>query len=200
MDDNDFALGDSGDKDQYMPNQDDDQQVANFDDIDDDDDDDEFEGFAGAGQDAAGDPADEDDDDDDNGGDQDYDRQDFAFGADKNSESKNADLNTKKVENDQFDEALEIDDSNEIESDDDENEEANDAVGKMTQANQAKAAAGMEDEDDGEELPGQYNAANYANLNVSSEVKELFEYIGRYKPQKINLDTTFRPFIPEYIP
>lgn len=198
MNENDFDLDDSGEKNQFMPNQDGDQQVANFDDIDDDDDDDEFDGFAGDGQDGVGHPA--DDDDDDNGEEQDYDRQEFAFGGDKNSESKNADLNTKKVENDQFDEALEIDDSNEIESDDDDNDEANDAVGKMTQANQAKAAAGMEDDDDGEELPGQYNAANYANLNVSSEVKELFEYIGRYKPQKINLDTTFRPFIPEYIP
>lgn len=35
---------------------------------------------------------------------------------------------------------------------------------------------------------------------MSSEVKELFEYIGRYKPQRIELDTTFKPFIPEFIP
>lgn len=30
--------------------------------------------------------------------------------------------------------------------------------------------------------------------------KSFFEYIGRYKPQKTELDTTFRPFIPEFIP
>lgn len=199
MDKDEFGLEDSGDKEQFMQDQDGDQQVANFDDIDDDDDDDEeFEGFGNPPE--ANPAGDDDEDDDENGGGDQYDRQEFAFGADKNSESKNADLNTKKVENDQFDEALEIDDSNEIESGEDDEDEANDAVGKMTQANQAKAAAGVEEEDDGEELPGQYNAAEYANLNVSNEVKELFEYIGRYKPQKINLDTTFRPFIPEYIP
>lgn len=35
---------------------------------------------------------------------------------------------------------------------------------------------------------------------MSSEVKDLFEYIQRYKPQKIDLDTKLKPFIPEYIP
>ena len=35
---------------------------------------------------------------------------------------------------------------------------------------------------------------------MSSEVKELFEYIQRYKPQKIDLDTKLKPFVPEYIP
>jgi len=37
-------------------------------------------------------------------------------------------------------------------------------------------------------------------LPVSSEIKELFEYITRYKPQKIDLDTKLKPFIPDYIP
>lgn len=31
-------------------------------------------------------------------------------------------------------------------------------------------------------------------------MKDLFEYIGRYKPQKIELDTKLKPFIPDYIP
>ena len=39
-----------------------------------------------------------------------------------------------------------------------------------------------EDSGDEKEVPGAYNPAQYANLNVSSEVKELFEYITRYKP------------------
>jgi intraflagellar transport protein 46 len=30
--------------------------------------------------------------------------------------------------------------------------------------------------------PGAYNPLAYANLPVSGEVKELFEYIGRFKP------------------
>jgi intraflagellar transport protein 46 len=31
-------------------------------------------------------------------------------------------------------------------------------------------------------------------------VKDLFDYITRYKPQKIDLDTKIKPFVPEYIP
>ena len=35
---------------------------------------------------------------------------------------------------------------------------------------------------------------------MQSEVKELFEYITRYKPQKIDLETKLKPFVPDYIP
>ena len=41
---------------------------------------------------------------------------------------------------------------------------------------------------------------DYVNLQVSSEVKDLFEYISRFKPQKIDLTTKLKPFVPEYIP
>jgi len=61
----------------------------------------------------------------------------------------------------------------------------------------------MMDDEDGEdekEVPGTYNPADYASLPVSGEVKELFEYITRYKPQKIDLETKMRPFIPDYVP
>jgi len=37
-------------------------------------------------------------------------------------------------------------------------------------------------------------------LNVDDDVKELFEYIGRFKPQNIDLETKFRPFSPDYVP
>ena len=43
----------------------------------------------------------------------------------------------------------------------------------------------MDDDDDGDEdkdVPGTYNPAEYANLQVNQEVKDLFEYIARYKP------------------
>jgi intraflagellar transport protein 46 len=39
-----------------------------------------------------------------------------------------------------------------------------------------------------------------ANLNVSAELKELFEYITRFKPADIELESKLKPFIPEYIP
>lgn len=37
-------------------------------------------------------------------------------------------------------------------------------------------------------------------MPVSAEVKDLFEYIQRYKPQKIDLETKIKPFVPDYIP
>ena len=37
-------------------------------------------------------------------------------------------------------------------------------------------------------------------MPVSSDVKELFEYINRYKPQTIGLETKLKPFIPDFIP
>ena len=43
----------------------------------------------------------------------------------------------------------------------------------------------VEDDDEGDEekeVPGTYNPSDFSNLNVSSEVKDLFEYIKRYKP------------------
>ncbi len=44
----------------------------------------------------------------------------------------------------------------------------------------------VKDEEEGDDedkvVPGAYNPLQYANLPVSGEVKELFEYIQRYKP------------------
>jgi len=93
---------------------------------------------------------------------------------------------------------MDIDDSNEIESEDDDGGEA---MGQNNQTKQVKQNQANDEDEDEQEVPGQYNPANFANLKVSNEVKELFEYIGRYKPQKINLDTSaFKPFIPDLIP
>lgn len=60
-----------------------------------------------------------------------------------------------------------------------------------------------DDEDDSDvdkDVPGAYDPIAYANLPVSAELKELFEYITRYKPQKIDLETKIKPFVPDYIP
>jgi len=59
---------------------------------------------------------------------------------------------------------------------------------------------GEDDDDDEKEVPGAYDPAQYANLPVSNEIKEIFEYITRYKPQKIDLDAKIKPFIPDYMP
>lgn len=49
-------------------------------------------------------------------------------------------------------------------------------------------------------VDGAYNPLQYANLPVTGEIKELFEYITRFKPQKIDLDTKIRPFVPDFVP
>ncbi|XP_047443579.1 intraflagellar transport protein 46 homolog isoform X2 [Mugil cephalus] len=57
-----------------------------------------------------------------------------------------------------------------------------------------------EDEDPAEVPEGAYDPADYANLPVSTEVRELFQYITRYSPQSIDLDHSLKPFIPDFIP
>jgi len=52
----------------------------------------------------------------------------------------------------------------------------------------------------GQPVEGMYDPAEYANLGVSAEINELFQYITRYKPHAIELETKMRPFIPDYIP
>ena len=46
-----------------------------------------------------------------------------------------------------------------------------------------------EEEDDGDErvatFEGGYNPADFENLPVSADIKELFQYIGRYTPQQV---------------
>ncbi|XP_053501034.1 intraflagellar transport protein 46 homolog isoform X3 [Ictalurus furcatus] len=59
------------------------------------------------------------------------------------------------------------------------------------------------DEDDGEpgSAPeGAYDPADYDHLRVTSDIKELFQYITRYTPQTIELDHKLKPFIPDFIP
>ena len=65
---------------------------------------------------------------------------------------------------------------------------------------QEKGGDDDEVSDDEKEVPGAYNPSLYASLPVTPEIKEIFEYITRYKPQKLDLDTKLKPFIPDYIP
>ena len=45
-----------------------------------------------------------------------------------------------------------------------------------------------------------YNPEDYAHLNVSTEISDLFNYISRFEPRDLELDTELAPFIPDYIP
>jgi intraflagellar transport protein 46 len=64
----------------------------------------------------------------------------------------------------------------------------------------AAAAASTSEMDSMYAEAGAYNAMDYKHLNVSDDVRELFKYIGRFKPQSIELETKLKPFIPDYIP
>jgi len=57
-----------------------------------------------------------------------------------------------------------------------------------------------DDEDEHPQVEGAYDPADYENLSVTAEIKELFQYITRYTPQAIELDHKLKPFIPDYIP
>jgi len=45
-----------------------------------------------------------------------------------------------------------------------------------------------------------YDPSAYAHLNVSGEIRELFQYIGRYDPPPSDVPTPLKPFVPDYIP
>jgi intraflagellar transport protein 46 len=80
---------------------------------------------------------------------------------------------------------------------------------KPQQLQKKPAPPAHEEHEDGEEgeegededrVPGGYNPNDYNNLNATQEVKDLFKYIGRYRPQILELGSTIKPFIPDYIP
>ncbi|NWS74730.1 IFT46 protein, partial [Crotophaga sulcirostris] len=77
----------------------------------------------------------------------------------------------------------------EAEDDDDSDEEEEDS-------------SESDSEDDSEEhrsaLEG--DLADFDYLPVSSEIKELFEYIRRYTPRTIEIQHKLQPFIPDFIP
>lgn len=60
-----------------------------------------------------------------------------------------------------------------------------------------------DDSDEGTTRPSQarvYDPAEYKHLVVSSDIQGLFHHIGSHTAQEVELETKFRPFIPDYIP
>ncbi|XP_046989909.1 intraflagellar transport protein 46 homolog isoform X1 [Schistocerca americana] len=61
-----------------------------------------------------------------------------------------------------------------------------------------------EDEDDDDvqaaTLEGSYDPSEFEHLPVAADIKELFQNITRYTPQKVELDFKLQPFLPEFIP
>ena len=76
------------------------------------------------------------------------------------------------------------------EDDDEEEDSGDDGLESSQDATPGKA----------KRVKGEYNPADYEHLNVSAEVRDLWNYIGRYKPHNIELETKLKCFIPDYIP
>mmetsp|Transcript_29806 Transcript_29806/g.77264 ORF Transcript_29806/g.77264 Transcript_29806/m.77264 type:complete len:304 (-) Transcript_29806:12-923(-) len=69
--------------------------------------------------------------------------------------------------------------------------------GKLSEVDRSSEAPNSPGYDAGQ---GLYNAMDFRHLNVSDDVRSVFELIGKYKPHDIELDTKLKPFIPDYIP
>mmetsp|Transcript_35269 Transcript_35269/g.60937 ORF Transcript_35269/g.60937 Transcript_35269/m.60937 type:complete len:476 (+) Transcript_35269:90-1517(+) len=87
------------------------------------------------------------------------------------------------------------------------------ATATAQSASRPSPAAGRTDDESSEEesedesheasgiqVDGAYNANDFKHLQVSAEIKDLFQYIQRYKPHEVELDTTLKCFIPDFIP
>ncbi|KAI8820200.1 intraflagellar transport complex B protein 46 C terminal-domain-containing protein [Fimicolochytrium jonesii] len=67
----------------------------------------------------------------------------------------------------------------------------------------------FEDDGDGHEGSGKRGGfggllrtgeSSYKDLSMSEELADLFQYIGRYKPTEMELETELKPFYPDYVP
>lgn len=111
-----------------------------------------------------------------------------------------------------FDEAINVEDSKSIDSGEEDGPGAQPA-GTQTQQEVARRVQGgvpkeiMDPDNLGAArapstlIPANaYDPMQYANLKTSPEITELFQYISRYHPHDIELETRLKPFIPDYIP
>ncbi|BES99863.1 intraflagellar transport 46 homolog (Chlamydomonas) [Nesidiocoris tenuis] len=57
-----------------------------------------------------------------------------------------------------------------------------------------------EDELQAAALEGAYDPKDYEHLNVTPDVREIFQYITFYTPQVIELEYKLQPFVPDFIP
>ena len=112
------------------------------------------------------------------------------------------------VDNMPFDEAVSVEDSKSVASDQElqgEGQEEPQHPAMQQKPNPRVPAVSqtlaMEDGGPKPAIPeNAYNPMEYANLKVSAEITELFQYISRYQPHEIELETRLKPFIPDYIP
>jgi intraflagellar transport protein 46 len=83
-------------------------------------------------------------------------------------------------------------------SDDDDDDEESSSEEDDEEESEAKDEA--KTSTDAAPAQGAYNAEEMSHLKVSAEIRELFQYIQRYKPHDVELETSLKCFIPDYIP
>jgi len=81
----------------------------------------------------------------------------------------------------------------------------NDGSDSSTESSSESDDGPPEDDEDGSKakftgVEGGYNPKEFENLEVSEEIKNLFDYISRYQPHQMELESVLMPFIPDYIP
>lgn len=79
------------------------------------------------------------------------------------------------------------------------------AVGGMGEPPDLGEETGSDEDDQDEDseaqkVEGEYDPADYQDLPVGADIKELFAYITRYQLQPQDVETRLRPFIPDFIP
>lgn len=67
-------------------------------------------------------------------------------------------------------------------------------------SNSESMQSSTDEEGNGPRLEGTYDPADYEHLDVSDDVRNLFDFISAYKPKVQELPTKLQPFIPDYIP
>uniref|UniRef100_A0A3B5QHA2 Intraflagellar transport protein 46 homolog n=1 Tax=Xiphophorus maculatus TaxID=8083 RepID=A0A3B5QHA2_XIPMA len=91
----------------------------------------------------------------------------------------------------------------EEEDSDEEEEEEEDSDEEEEEEEDFDEEESDEDDDDDEPtetLEGVYDPADYSNLPVTTEIRELFQYITQYSPQNQELDLCLKVFIPDFVP
>lgn len=87
------------------------------------------------------------------------------------------------------------------EDDDDSSEESSTSEESGCEGDKKTIKGGQKSQSKGAALPqSAYNPDEFKGMKVSVEIEELFQYITRYKPHTIELETSLKPFVPELIP
>jgi len=122
-----------------------------------------------------------------------------------------------KLHNDHHDEAYDVGGNDDEDVSSDEEQQQPNRIMGMGQPFNATLQAQKQQQSDEEETSSEeetspkaaaaaaakaneYNPYEYQNLQVSKEIKDLFQSITQYKPHTIDLETRLKPFIPDYIP